>query len=40
MTKIKGLDEDLAEAVSDKFFEYYKTWKIDHPDCGKKEQVN
>ena len=37
--KIVGLDEELAAAVSDNFFEAYKTWKIDHPNDSKKQQV-
>ena len=34
------MDEELARAVKKTFYESYKTWKIDHPNDGKKKQVN
>ena len=37
---MKGLDEDLAEAVDKAFYENYKTWKNDHPNASTGQQVN
>ena len=37
---IKGLDEELAEAVNTDFYESYKTWKTDHPKDYTRQQVN
>ena len=34
-----GFDEELADAISKSFYESYKTWKIDHPNDGKRKQV-
>ena len=37
---IKGLDEELAEAVDKKFFENYKQWKMDQPNPSTRQKVN
>ena len=37
---IKGLDEELAGAIDERFCESYKRWKIDHPDARTKKQVS
>ena len=34
------MDEDLADAVDNAFYEHYRTWKLDHPDASTNKQVN
>ena len=38
-TNLKGLDEELADAVGEAFCEFYKTWKMDHPNANTWQQV-
>ena len=37
--QFKGLDEELAQAVNEAFYESYKTWKMDHPNASTGLQV-
>ena len=37
---IKGLEEELAEAVDAKFYENYKRWKMDQPNPSTRQKVN
>ena len=37
--KSKGLDEELADAVDEAFYESYKRWKMNHPNANTWQQV-